>query len=115
MGELAFLAASRTAITVDDEVTLTAGIAKPFSWANLKIRRTSSPLSSISCELEENRSCPTGNLHDNASLSTEYFRSAHLCVLSMIVVEDGKSGGLRRRLIWPHPNRSSVSGLLSGP
>lgn len=48
MGDLESLAASRDATTVEDEVTLMAGMAKFFSWAYLKSLRTSSPLPHIS-------------------------------------------------------------------
>lgn len=43
MGDLASRAASREATTVEEEVTLMAGMANFFSWAYLKRARTSSP------------------------------------------------------------------------
>jgi hypothetical protein len=43
MGDLASRAASSEATTVDELVTLMAGMANFFSWAYLKRARTSSP------------------------------------------------------------------------
>ena len=48
IGDFASLAASSDALTVEEEVTLIAGIAKPFCCANLKSLRTSSPLLPVS-------------------------------------------------------------------
>jgi hypothetical protein len=44
MGEFASRAASRAATTLEEEITLMAGMANSFSWAYLKSLRTSSPL-----------------------------------------------------------------------
>lgn len=68
-------AASSDATTVDDEVTLMAGMAKSFSWQYLKSFRTSSPLRSVS----NFDAWKAGRVyvHDNAGLSRENFRNAH--------------------------------------
>ena len=49
-GDFASLAASSDALTVEEDVTLMAGIAKPFCCANLKSLRTSSPLLLVSSQ-----------------------------------------------------------------
>ena len=51
MGDFASLAASSDALTVEEDVTLMAGIAKFFCCAYLKSLRTSSPLSNVSSRL----------------------------------------------------------------
>ena len=48
MGDLASLAASSDETTVEEEVTLMAGMANFFSWQYLKRAYTSSPLQAVS-------------------------------------------------------------------
>lgn len=48
IGDFESLAASSEATTVEEDVTLMAGMAKPFCCAYLKSLRTSSPLLRIS-------------------------------------------------------------------
>ena len=48
MGDLESLAASRDETTVEEEVTLMAGMANFFSWQYLKSVCTSSPLPAVS-------------------------------------------------------------------
>lgn len=48
IGDFESLAASSEATTVEEDVTLMAGMAKPFCCAYLKSLRTSSPLLQLS-------------------------------------------------------------------
>jgi len=64
-GDFASLAASSAAIAVGDEVTLIAGIAKPFCCAYRKSFRTSSPLLRLSSWIDGRWKY----VHDNTGLS----------------------------------------------
>jgi hypothetical protein len=76
MGDFASLAASRDATTVEDDVTLIAGMANSFSCAYLKSFRTSSPLVGLGHSTTRWKF-----VQDNAALASEDVGGTHFEIL----------------------------------